>query len=190
MNDEDRRWHDLFFQVPPRHPDARDIYLFGIGLITALRGINTLTGPLPTAQIFTELGQSFITIWSWIWIMVGAGAAAVTFTKHRWAEVDRAAGFAVMMVWWTWGLLYLLSALFWTDSFRAFDVFNGVVLIFTGMVMAAGVVLGIRKTQEIGLRKLATDRAQKMEELLNVLTAENERLRKDCEQAKGESNDG
>lgn len=176
---EDHRWNDLFFRTPPRHPDARDIYLSGIGIITLLRGVNTLNGAMPTGQMFVALGPVFVTVWSWIWILVGSGAIAVAITGHRWPEVDRLAGFAVMMVWWMWGLLYLLSALFWSDQFRSFDVFNGVVLIMTGVVMSAGVVLGIRKTQEMGLRQIATRRIRELEGVLNDLSAENERLRKD-----------
>lgn len=189
-DDGGRRWSDLFFRVPPQHPDARDIYLFGIGIITTLRGVNTLTGPAPTARMFIELGPAFLIVWGWIWILVGASASAVACTKHRWPEVDRSAGFAVMMVWWMWGLLYLMSAMFWTDTFRLFDVLTGVVLIFTGMVMSAGVIMGIRKTQEIELRAVTVRRVRELEELLDVMTGENERLRKDCEKARGEEDDG
>lgn len=186
-DDVDRRIRDLFFQSPPRHPDARDIYLFGIGVITSFRGVNSLTGPAPTARMFVELGSTFLTVWSWIWIVVGAGASAIACTGHRWPEVDRAAGFAVMMVWWMWGLLYMLSAVFWSEQFRAFDIVNGLVLILTGIVMSAGVILGIRKTQEMGLRKIATRRLREMEQTLNSLAAENERLRKDVRNAEGEN---
>lgn len=171
-------WRDLFFRSPPKHPDARDVYLFGIGTITAFRGINTLTGPPPTGQLFIALGPTFVAIWGWFWILVGGGAALISATGHRWPEVDRAAGFAVMMIWWMWGLLYLLSAALWTDQFRIFDVLNGCVLILTGVAMSAGVVLGIRKTQEIGLRGIATQRIRELEQVLDELAAENERLRK------------
>lgn len=181
---------DLFFRVPPRHPDARDIYLFGIGFITAMRGLNTLYGPQPSARLFIELGPTFVIIWSYIWMAVGTVACCIAFTRHKWPEVDRAAGFAVMMVWWVWGLLYLASAMFWTDAFRAFDLFNGLVLIFTGMVMSAGVILGIRKTQEIELRRLTTIRVHELETTLEDVAGENARLRKDCEKLQRGDDDG
>lgn len=180
-------WTDLIFRTPPNHPDARDIYLGGAGILTGVRGIFYLEGTPPQAELFKLLGPIFTITWSWIWVVAGFAVAGVTFTKHRWPEWDRMAGFALMMIWWVWGFLYLASGLFFGDDpdRRAVDLLQGLVLILTGIVLTAGVVVGIRKTQEMHLRLLAQEENSRLKLALAEITGENQRLRKEAGHADG-----
>lgn len=174
-------WSEYVFRTPPKHPDARDIYLGGCGLITMVRGLFYLYGTPPQAALFTALGDGFVVAWSWIWIWVGIAVLAVTFTKHKWPEADRLAAFAVMMVWWVWGFIYLISGMLFYDSGRSVtDLLNALILFITGVVLSAGVIQGVRKTQEIALREVAVKRIRQMELEQAELIGENERLRKKC----------
>lgn len=184
--DQGGGWSDLFFRVPPKHPDSRDIFLGGAGLITAVRGVLYLFGAAPQAELFKILGPLFTTIWSVAWIVVGGGAFIVACTGHRWVEVDRLAGFGLMMIWWLFGLMFVFSIFFESDRDRlVLDLTQGFILIITGMVLAAGVVQGIRKTQEINLRKLAVERIRSLERDLAEITSENQRLRREAGEHRG-----
>lgn len=171
---------DLIFRVPPKHPDARDIYLGGIGLLTAFRGLQYIFGTPPTAAMFVKLGPIFTSAWSWIWVVCGIGVVAVACTGHRWPEVDRLAGFGLMMIWWMWAGIYALSGIFFPGERRAGDLLIAVGLFMTGIVMSAGVIQGIRKTQELALRKIAMDQIRGLEQALAEITSENQRLRREA----------
>ncbi len=173
-------WADLFFRVPPKHPDARDIFLGGAGLITGVRGALYLVSQPPQGELFKILGPVFVGVWSWIWIIGGFGVLAVAVTGHRWPEVDRVAGFGLMMIWWIWGGIYLLSGIFWSvGDRRDIDLVQGAFLVLTGIVLSAGVIQGIRKTQEIQLRKLAMQRLREQDRNLAILIGENDKLREE-----------
>jgi hypothetical protein len=175
-------WSNYLFRSPPDQPDARTVYLAGVGLTTALQGSSYVWGIGPTAWLFLELGPIFIMFWGWIWMIVGLTAVGVAFTGHRHPDWDRLAAFAVMMLWWVWGLIYLFSALFAPDDDRqTADLLIGLRLILTGLVLSAGVVQGLRKTHEIWLRERAEDRVRELEQGLLMMAAENEALRLQCE---------
>lgn len=178
----DNSWADLFFRTPPKHPDARDVYLGGAGILTGMRGIFYLAGTPPMGEMFIRLGPIFTVTWSWVWVIAGFSVAAVVFTKHRWPEWDRAAGFLLMMIWWVWGFLYLASGIFFGDDpdRRSVDLLNGLVLVLTGIVLSAGVILGIRKTQELQLRLLTQEENTRLSLALAEITGENQRLRKEA----------
>lgn len=175
-------WSDYLFQAPPRHPDARAVYLGGAGIITALRGGQIIWGNPPQAWVFLELGPVFVDFWGVIWIVVGVAALLVAATGHRHPDWDRLSAFGMLMLWFVWGTLYLLSSALAPDSERRLqDLYLGLGLIGTGIILSAGVIQGIRKTQEIFLRKASEARRSELEVALVRLTEENERLRLDCD---------
>ena len=172
-----RREHtsNLFFRTPPRHPDARDVYLGGCGLITSIRGLFYLVED-PQAALFTIAGQAFILTWAWIWVLGGLFVLGVAFTGHKWPELDRYAAFSLMMIWWVWGFMYLVSVTI--DSGRRLaDAYAGGISVITGLVLTAGVIVSIRKTQEIELRQIAVGRIRELEVQARELAEDNERLR-------------
>ncbi len=171
-------WSDYLFRTPPDQPDARTVYLAGAGLITGLQGAGYIWGIPPGAYLFTLLGPVFIVFWGWVWIAVGIAAAVVAFTGHRHPDWDRLAAFAVMMLWWIWGFIYLFSALLASDDGRQnTDLLIGLRFILTGIVLSAGVVQGLRKTHEIWLRERAEERVRELEKTVLDFAAENESLR-------------
>lgn len=163
------------FRTPPNHPDARDIYLGGCGAITFIRGLLYLVND-PQAAVFSTLGSLFIDVWAYIWVFGGLFVFVVAFTRHKWPEIDRYAAFLLMMIWWIWGGLYLLSATL-DSGRRSADLFAGLALVLTGLVLSAGVILGIRKTQELQLRQVAVSRIRELERDAKALARENEQLR-------------
>lgn len=169
----------LLFRSPPHHPDARDVYLGGCGAITFVRGLLYLVND-PQGAVFRQIGDIFIDTWAWIWVAGGLFVIGVSITGHRWPEVDRYAAFLLMMIWWVWGGLYLLSATIDSDR-RAADLYAGLTLMLTGLVLSAGVILSIRKTQEISLRQIAVGRIRELEAINEALVMENERLRIGCD---------
>lgn len=177
----------LVFRSPPHHPDARDVYLGGCGVITFVRGLLYLVNA-PQGAVFHQIGELFIDVWSWIWVGGGIFTVFVAFTGHKWPELDRFAAFLLMMIWWVWGGLYLLSATIDSDR-RTTDLYAGLTLVFTGIVLSAGVILAIRKTQEIMLRQVAVQRIRELEEINGALVEENERLRISCDRGE-EGTDG
>jgi hypothetical protein len=183
---KDRVPRHLIFRSPPHHPDARDVYLGGCGVITFVRGLLYLVNA-PQGAVFHQVGELFIDVWSWIWVIGGAFTVLVACTGHKWPELDRYAAFLLMMIWWVWGGLYLLSATIDSDR-RSADFYSGLTLIFTGIVLSAGVILAIRKTQEISLRMVAVGRIRELEAINEALVEENERLRISCD--KGGKPDG
>lgn len=171
-------WAEYLFPPPPRMPDARSVYLGGVGVITMLRGIYNIWGPIPTGWLFQDLGYGFIAFWGGVWMTVGACGIAVAATGHRHAEWDRLAAFALLALWWGWGLIYIISGLFSPDPDRRWlDVLIGVIFIFTGIVLSAGIVQGLRKTHEIFLREQVQKRVAELESAILVIAEENERLR-------------
>lgn len=179
--DVEDRITNIIFRTPPRHPDARDVYLGGCGIITMVRGLYYLRED-PAAALFELAGQIFIQTWAWIWVAVGIFVLLVAFTGHRWPELDRYAAFALMMVWWVWGLMYLVSVT--VDSgHRLSDAYAGAIAVITGLVLTAGVIVAIRKTQEIELRQVAVGRIRELEAIAEALAEENERLRLECGKA-------
>jgi hypothetical protein len=180
-------WSDYLFRTPPAQPDARTVYLAGAGLITALQGGSYLWGVPPGAYLFSILGSIFITFWGWMWIFIGLSAVGVALTGHRHPDWDRLAAFAVMMLWWVWGFIYLLSAIIAADTDRqTTDLLIGLRLILTGLVLSAGVVQGLRKTHEIWLRERAESRVRELEATVLAFAAENESLRLRCEHRESE----
>lgn len=173
----------IIFRSPPKHPDARDVYLGGCGIITMVRGLYFLRED-PQAALFELTGQIFIQTWAWIWVFIGLFVVSVAFTGHKWPELDRYAAFALMMVWWVWGLMYLVSVTLDSDR-RLADAYTGVIAVITGLVLTAGVIVTIRKTQEIELRQIAVRRIRELETIAKTLVGENERLRLKC----GETDD-
>jgi len=179
-------FRNLLFRTPPHHPDARDVYLGGCGAITFIRGLLYLVND-PAGAVFAQAGTLFISVWAWVWVVGGAFIVVVSFTRHKWVELDRYAAFLLMMIWWIWGGLYLLSATIDSER-RAADLYTGMTLVLTGIVLSAGVILGIRKTQEIELRQVAVRRIRELEADNAALAEENERLRISC--GRGEAADG
>lgn len=170
-------WSDYLFRTPPKQPDARAVYLGGAGLITAFRGGQTIWGLPPSAYVFQALGDVFITFWGAMWIIVGLVVFVVSLTGHKHPDWDRLSAFAMLMLWWVWGLLYLISVpLDPTGDRWATDLTIGFGLIITGFVLAAGVVQGLRKTHEIFLRETAQHRVAELEQDFLTIAAENERL--------------
>lgn len=154
------------------------MYLAGAGLITALQGATYIWGVPPAAYVFVQLGPVFLTIWGVVWFLVGLSATTVAFTGHRHPDWDRLAAFAVMMLWWISGFLYLLSAVLASDSGRqGSDLLIGLRFILTGIVLSAGVVQGLRKTHEIWLRQRAEERVRELEGTVLEIAAENASLR-------------
>jgi hypothetical protein len=175
-------WSDYLFQIPPKQPDARAVYLAGTGLITAIRGAQTVWGQPPQAWLFVELGSVFVLFWGWVWIAVGVITLLVAATGHRHPDWDRLSAFSMLMLWFVWGLIYLVSA--WlapTSDRRLIDLYAGLGLIFTGIILSAGVIQGLRKTHEIYLREQSEKARRDLEVTLIEVTKENERLRLDCE---------
>ena len=175
----------MVFRSPPDHPDARDVYLGGCGLITAFRGIYYLTTP-PNAALFDLAGPVFNSVWAWFWLLGGLFVFGVACTGHKWEELDRYGAFALLMLWWLWGLLYLISATLDSGQ-RTADLVAGLLAMITGLVLTAGVITGIRKTQEIRLRQVAVGRIRELERIARDLTAENERLRLDLGRSDGDA---
>lgn len=184
LDAEDAGWTRLVFRSPPRHPDSRDVYLGGCGLITLLRGILFLRAD-PQGGIFEAAGSVFTDIWSWVWVLGGLFVIGVACTGHHWEELDRYAAFSLMMIWWVWAALYLISAGI-SHERQVADLATAVLSIVTGLVLTAGVIMGIRKTQEIHLRQIATGRIRELEEQYKELVAENERLRLDLGRCNGD----
>lgn len=171
-------WSDFLFRTPPHQPDARMVYIGGCGLITLTRGLYYLFGTRPDAAMFTALGQGFVVFWSIIWTLTGASVMVIAGTGHRWPSADRFAAFAMLMLWWAWGVLFLVSGVFFFDSGRrGQDIFAGLLLLFTGVIIAAGVIQGLRKTHEIQLREIAVKRIRELEEAVLTLSGENQALR-------------
>jgi hypothetical protein len=154
------------------------IYIGGCGIITMIRGFFYLYGNTPDAALFQALGRGFVMFWSIVWVLVGALVVGVAATGHRWPGTDRIAAYAMLMLWWVWGGLFLISGVFFFDSDRrSQDIFAGLTLLFTGLVITAGVIQGLRKTREIQLREVAVARIRELEEAVVRLSAENEVLR-------------
>lgn len=172
---------NVIFRAPPKHPDARDVYLGGCGIITTVRGLYYLRED-PQAALFELAGQIFIQTWAWIWVAIGMFVVGVAFTGHKWPELDRYAAFALMMVWWVWGLMFIVSATVDSDR-RLADAYSGAISLITGLVLTAGVIVAIRKTQEIELRQVAVGRIRELETIAKTLAEENERLRLECGKA-------
>lgn len=171
-------WSDYLFRAPPRQPDARAVYLAGASLVTALQGGGFIWGIPPSAWLFLVLGETFVIIWGWIWMIIGVLGLGVAFTGHKHPDWDRLAAFAVMMLWWVWGFIYLFSALLAPDAERrTTDLIIGLRYILTGIVLSAGVIQGLRKTHEIWLRERAEDRVRELEKTVLDFAAENARLR-------------
>lgn len=173
-------WADYLFRAPPRQPDARMVYIGGCGIITMIRGLFYIFGDPPTAALFENLGRGFVLFWSIMWVATGVAVIVVAGTGHRWPHADRFAAFIMLMLWWVWGALFLLSGLLFAGEGRAArDIYSGLGLLVTGVVIAAGVIQGLRKTQEIQLREIAVRRIRELEEALVKIAAENEALRKE-----------
>jgi MFS family permease len=171
-------WSDYMFRAPPKQPDARMVFLGGSGLITGLRGALAVWGPAPNGYLFDVLGRGFVVFWGSAWLLVGIICMAVAATGHRYPEWDRVAAFLLMTMWWLWGVIYLVSAI-WPDSQdgrRGTDLLLGGVFIVTGSVLSAGVILSLRKTQEIQLREVAVSRIRQLEDDMVALAGENARL--------------
>src|SRR6478672_6866691 len=96
---------DRIFKQPPKKPDSRMFFLGGCGLITGVRGAYNLFGRPPQALIFTELGPWFVIFWSWVWIFVGVAVMLVAGSGHWKPDLDRAAAFLLMSLWWVWSLM-------------------------------------------------------------------------------------
>lgn len=171
-------WSDYLFRQPPGIPDARMVYLGGAGIITAFRGIQTIWGTAPVGYMWGVLGNTFITFWGWTWIVVGVTVVGVSLTGHRHPDWDRLSAFAMLMLWWVWGFIYLGSAIFDpTGDRRALDFSLAIGLIFTGVVLSAGVIQGLRKTHEIWLRQQAEARIRQLESAILLIAEENNTLR-------------
>lgn len=168
---------DKIFKQPPKKPDSRMFFLGGCGLITMVRGAYTLFGRPPQAEVFIILGPWFIVFWSWIWMFVGFTVMLVAGSGHWKPDLDRAAAFLLMSIWWVWSLLYLLSAALPQNPERWADLLNSVILAATGLVLTAGIIQGIRKTQEIRLKELAIAQLKQLEAEVIIIAAENRRLR-------------
>jgi uncharacterized membrane protein HdeD (DUF308 family) len=154
------------------------VYLGGAGVITAFRGIQVIWGTPPTGYIFFILGDFFVTFWGWTWIVVGTLVVITSLTGHRHPDWDRLAAFSMLMLWWVWGFIYLASAIF--DPIgdrRALDISLAIGLIFTGIVLSAGVIQGLRKTHEIWIRQQAEARIVELEDAILKITEENQLLR-------------
>ena len=178
-------WSDYLFQAPPKRPDARMVFLGGAGAITALRGALTVFGPIPPqAYLFTVLGDVFVGFWGVAWMIVGLGCVTIAALGHRYPEWDRFSAFLLMTMWWLWGAIYLVSAIWPTspDNRRLADLLNGGVLVITGAVLSSGVVLYLRKTQEIQLRSIALSRIRQLEADLRDLTTAKTHLELELEQ--------
>lgn len=168
---------DIIFKVPPKKPDSRMYFLGGCGLITIFRGAYILFGRPPVAEIFDALGSWFIYFWAWVWIFVGIAVMIVAGTGHWRAELDRAAAFFLMGIWWMWAALYFISAVLPHNEDRLADFLNGCVLGVTGIVLSAGIIQGIRKTQEIRLKQLAMEELRLLNLQTLVIVEENRRMR-------------
>lgn len=180
-------WSDYLFRKPPKQPDARTVYLGGVGLITALRGAQTLWGQPPAAYLFTALGNVFVAFWGWVWLLIGVATFVVSLSGHKHPDWDRLAAFTIMSLWFTWGAIYLVSSfLAPDDDRRTTDLIAGLVLIGTGIVLAAGVVQGLRKSQEIWLRQRTEETVRELGQGLLKMAKENEELRA----ALGQHDDG
>lgn len=168
-------WSDYLFRSPPQHPDARMVFLGGAGIITALRGALVAFGPQPVGYLFDVLGHGFVLFWGVAWILVGFICLITAATGHRYPDWDRIAAFLLMTMWWLWGAVYIVSA-FWpgaTGDRRGADLLLGGVFVLTGSVLSAGVILSLRKTQEIQLRQIAVNRIRQLEDDMRTLAAEN-----------------
>lgn len=176
-------WSEYVFRTPPRKPDARMMFLGGTGLITATRGALVVFAVSPQAFVFEVLGPAFVNFWGITWMAVGAICVGIAATGHRHPEWDRLAAFLLMVLWWTWGVLYLISPL-WPetppDRVKT-DLLAGSTLVLTGLVLSSGVILSIRKTQEIQLRVIAVNRIRQLEDDLREVVSANEVLRTELE---------
>lgn len=157
------------------------VYIGGCGVITLLRGFFYLFGTRPDAALFEALGDGFVLFWSVVWVVVGAAVVVIAGTGHRWPEADRVAAFLMLMLWWVWGLLFLISGIFFESARKGNNIFSGLTLLFTGLVISAGVIQGLRKTHEIQLRQVAVERIRTLEEAVLRQSAEIQALRERLE---------
>jgi hypothetical protein len=169
---------DMMFKMPPRKPDSRMYFLGGCGLITLVRGLNIIFGNRPEAEVFGFLGPWFITFWGSIWIFIGISVMAVAGTGHWKAELDRSAAFLLMAVWWIWALLYLISSILPGSVDRLTDLLTALILAVTGLVLSAGIIQGIRKTQALKMQALTLAELHLLQAQTLEVVNENKRMRK------------
>lgn len=170
---------DMIFRMPPKKPDSRMYFLGGCGLITITRGLYIVFGRPPEAEIFTELGSWFVNFWACIWIFVGLSVMIVAGTGHWKAELDRSAAFLLMAIWWLWAVLYLISACLPANTDRLADFLQAGILAVTGLVLTAGIIQGIRKTQALKMQELTLAELQLLQRQTLEVVNENKRMRQE-----------
>lgn len=178
---------DVIFRKPPKKPDARMFFLGGCGLITMIRGFYLFFGRPPQAEIFDQLGPWFINFWGCVWVFLGFAVMLVAGSGHWRSELDRAAAFLMLGLWWVWGLLYLISACIPGNPDPTADLLQACLLAVTGTVLTAGIIQGIRKTQEIRLKELAVAQIQQITAEALIISRENARLRAELDSVESKS---
>lgn len=172
VNDDPDNIFNMIFKVPPRKPDARMFFMGGAGLITALRGVLFIWGRPLQASVFQVTPEWFILFWGLAWIFTGLAAMIVAATGHWKRELDYSAAFLLMALWLVWGVLYIVSgfiAVFNNLPNADADFYQALSSVVTGLVLAAGIVTSIRKTQAMTTLELALDTIHQLRKENNEL---------------------
>lgn len=169
---------DRIFRTPPDKPDTRMIFIGGCGIITFFRGLNILFGNQPQAELFNILGEFFVLFWGGTWTLVGLFVLIVAISGHRFPRLDLAAAYLLLCIWWLWALIYLLSAIF-TDVDRIAGFLAAFILLITGFVLTAGIMMNIRKTQLLALNAALKDQVETLNADLARVADRSKELRKE-----------